>query len=75
MKCYLVEVEVTSPLKTTFQSGGKYYSCVEGQVYVFAGNIVEAAAQLPNALSIRELGRAFTVTSPEAKISPVPIGG
>jgi hypothetical protein len=69
MKAYLVTVETTSPLKGTFMRGEQYFPCIDGQVYVFAKSIAEAAALLPMALEIKEVGISYGAPLPLFNLS------
>ncbi len=59
MNCYEIRVDTTNGISDTFKSGGKYYDCCNGFVFVFAKDAPEAAKQIPEAVTIRLLGKAF----------------
>jgi|GEM_PF-5827375 len=60
MLCFEIEVDTTNSMNDTFNTGGKYYPCSYGKVYVFAANVAEAAKMIPEATCLKVIGHAFS---------------
>lgn len=58
--CFLVKVPTTNHTGDTFAISGRYYDCRNGEVYIFAPSIAEAAAMVPIAEEISYAGFGFS---------------
>ena len=69
-KCYLVHVNTTNALKSTYQTNAitdirqrfsEYMSVIDGVIYVVAENATKVATNFPDALEIKEVGLGISL--------------